>query len=162
MSQIPLPKPIELQQILAMMYGGGLKAEAGEPVPVAPGSQSLVALYVSDDDEPLAIGAADYAFTAYAGASLTRIPKGTADDCAKTGDFSEIMLGNVHEIMNICSRLLMDSSSPHLRLNGLFGKPDELPDNVKELLGGTSRGGDYSVTFPGYGSGGISFYDLAA
>jgi|AMFO01.1.fsa_nt_gi hypothetical protein len=162
MSKIPLPKAIELQQILSMMYGSGLKAENGEPVPAEPGSKSLVAVYVDDDDQPVVACAVDYPFTAYAGASLTRIPLGTAKECAGNGDFSEIMLGNVHEIMNICSRLLMNSGSPHLRLQTLYRAPDELPDTVQELIRGSSRSADFSVTFPDYGDGRVSFRALAA
>ncbi len=162
MSKIPLPKPIDLQQILAMMYGNGLKAEPGEPVPAEPGAKSLVAIYVDDDDQPIAACTVDYPFTAYAGASLTRIPLGTAEECAQTGEFSEIMLGNVHEIMNICSRLLMDSESPHLRLQTLYKAPEELPENVLPMIQNAPEGADFSVTFPNYGDGRISFRALAA
>jgi len=162
MATIPLPKPIELQQMLSMMYGTGLKAEAGEPVPVEPGSRSLVALYVDDDDQPVAACALDYPFTAYAGASLTRIPLGTADECADSGEFSEVMLGNVHEIMNICSRLLMNSESPHLRLQSLHVEPDELPEPVLELVKEAPASADFSVSFPDYGEGRASFKALVA
>ena len=161
MATIPLPKPIELQQMLSMMYSG-LKAEPGEPVPAEPGSKSLVALYVDDDDQPVAACAVDYPFTAYAGASLTRIPKGTADECVSTGEFSQIMIGNVHEIMNICSRLLMNSKSPHLRLNGLYQKPEEVPGPVQALLGDAPDNADFTVSFPDYGEGRLSFLALVA
>jgi hypothetical protein len=162
MAKIPLPKPIELQQILSMMYGTGLKAEPGEPVPAEPGSKSLVAVYVDDDDQPIAACAVDYPFTAYAGASLTRIPLGTAKECIDTGEFSEIMLGNVHEIMNICSRLLMNSESPHLRLDGFYQEPGKLPEPVQELMQKAPETADFSVTFPDYGDGRVSFKALAA
>jgi hypothetical protein len=162
MSKIPLPKPIDLQQILSMMYGNGLKAEPGDPVPAGPGAKSLVAVYVDDEDEPIAACAVDYPFTAYAGASLTRIPLGTAEECAATGEFSEIMLGNVHEIMNICSRLLMDSSSPHLRLHALYDDPEKLPENVLSLMENAPEGVDFNVSFPNYGDGRVSFKALAA
>ena len=65
MPSIPLPKPVELQQMLAMMYGSDLKAEPGNPIPATPGNKSLVALYV-DDDVPVATCAVDYNFTAQA------------------------------------------------------------------------------------------------
>ncbi len=162
MAKIPLPQPIELQQMLSMMYGTGLKAEPGEPVPVEPGSKSLVAVYVDDDDQPVAVCALDYPFTAYAGASLTRIPSGTADECASTGEFSEIMLGNVHEIMNICSRLLMNSDSPHLRLHSFHPVPDEMPEPVKELVKAAPASAGFSVSFPNYGEGRATFMSLVA
>ena len=162
MSSIPLPKPVELQQMLAMMYGSDLKAAPGDPVPATPGNQSLVAVYVDDEDAPVATCAMDYAFTAYAGASLTRIPLGTARECAQNGDFSEIMIGNVHEIMNICSRLLLNSDSPHLRLLTLYQSPDELPENVQELIQTPPATADFSISFADYGDGGLSFHALVA
>jgi len=162
MAKIPMPNSIELQQILSMMYGDGLKAETGEPVPAEPGSKSLVAIYVDDDDQPIAACAVDYPFTAYAGASLTRIPPGTAEECASSGEFTEIMLGNVHEIMNICSRLLMNSSSPHLRLQTLYDTPDKLPEEVATLVQSPVERVDFSVSFPNYGDGRLSFKALAA
>lgn len=162
MSSIPLPKPVDLQQMLAMMYGSDLKAESGNPIPATPGNKSLVALYVDDEDAPVATCAVDYNFTAYAGASLTRVPMGTARECAETGDFSEIMIGNVHEIMNICSRLLMNSDSPHLRLLTLYNSPDELPDEVQELVQAPPETADFSISFADYGDGGISFQSLVA
>ena len=162
MAQIPLPKPIELQQILSMMYGSGLKAEPGDPVPADRGSKSLVAIYVDDDNQPIAACTVDYPFTAYAGASLTRIPKGTAEECAGTGEFTEIMLGNVHEIMNICSRLLMDNSSPHLRLQTLYDTPDKLPEEVLSLVRDAADKVGFNVAFPDYGDGRISLRALAA
>ncbi len=162
MSKIPLPKAIELQEMLSMMYGNGLKAEEGEPVPASSGSKSLVAVYVDDNDQPLVACALDYSFTAYAGASLTRIPLGTAKDCADNGDFLEVMLGNVHEIMNICSRLLMSAGSPHLRLQTIYKAPEELPEPVQALVGAPSRSADFGVSFPDYGDGRLSFMTLAA
>lgn len=162
MGKIPLPDSIELQQILSMMYGTGLKASDGDPVPAEPDAKSLVAVYVDDDDKPIAACAVDYPFTAYAGASLTRIPKGTAEECIETGEFSQIMLGNVHEIMNICSRLLMNHESPHLRLKGLYESPKELPAEVQELIKKPANEADFSVSFPDYGDGGVSFFELAA
>ncbi len=161
MSQIPMPTAIELQQMLSMMYGPDLKAREGEPVPPASG-QSLVALYVDDDDQPIAACAVDYPFTAYAGASLTRVPKGTADESIETGEFSQMMIGNVHEIMNICSRLLMNSESPHLRLDGLYQDPDELPEAAQEKLEEPADATHFKVNIPDYGDGGVSFYSLAA
>ncbi|WP_456372503.1 hypothetical protein [Thiolapillus sp.] len=162
MSGIPLPKPIELQQMLAMMYGNDLKASPGDPVTAAPGSQSVVALYVDDENAPVATCAMDYNFTAFAGASLTKIPLGTAKECAQNGDFSEIMIGNVHEIMNICSRLLMNSDSPHLRLLNLYQSPEELPQEVQELVQKPPATADFSISFADYGDGGLSFQALVA
>ncbi|HEC06715.1 MAG TPA: hypothetical protein ENJ12_07680 [Thiolapillus brandeum] len=162
MPSIPLPKPVELQQMLAMMYGSDLKAEPGNPIPATPGNKSLVALYVDDDDVPVATCAVDYNFTAFAGASLTKIPLGTAKECAETGDFSEIMVGNVHEIMNICSRLLMNSDSPHLRLLTLYSSPEEMPEDVQELVQEPPATADFSISFANYGDGGISFQSLVA
>ncbi len=162
MAKIPLPDPDGLRQILSMMYGNGLEVREGKPVPAAKGSDSLVALYVDDDDKPVVACAVDYPFTAYGGASLTRVSPGVAKECAGNGDFSDIMIGNVHEILNICSRLLMKKNSPHLRLHTLYRQSGDVPDAVRELIQKAREGVDLNVSFPNYGEGGMSFRILTA
>ena len=98
------PKEIEVQEMLGMLYDTGLSVKSGEALATEVGSKSLVALYVDDTDQPVTVCACDYNFTAFAGAALTKIPKGGAEDAASSGDFSGTILGNLNEVMNICSR----------------------------------------------------------
>lgn len=157
MSTFVIPKEIEVKQMLGMLYDSGLEVQPTDSLPTESGSKSLIAVYVDDDDQPVTACACDYNFTAFAGAALTKIPKGGAEDAASSGDFSEMMLCNLNEVMNICSRLFMDSTTPHLRLDKTYGSPDEVPDNMKSIISGSGGRSDFDVVIPGYGDGKITF-----
>jgi hypothetical protein len=157
MTTFCLPKAVDVQQMLGMLYSDGFSVKSGSAVSADLGSKSLVAVYVDDDNKPVTACVSDYPFTAFAGGALTRIPKGGAEDMASSGDFSEMILSNVYEIMNICSRLFMDSNTPHLRLDRSYSKPDLAPDDVRAMLSSTKARADFEVTIPGYGNGKLSF-----
>ncbi|HID81297.1 MAG TPA: hypothetical protein EYH06_03325 [Chromatiales bacterium] len=151
------PKEIEVQEMLGMLYDAGLSVKSGDALATEAGSKSLIALYVDDEDQPVTVCACDYNFTAFAGAALTKIPKGGAEDAASSGDFSGAILGNLNEVMNICSRLFMNSSTPHLRLDKTYNSPDEIPEGAKQILSSSAGRADFDVTIPGYGDGKLAF-----
>lgn len=152
-----IPKDIEVQQMLGMLYDGGLAVKPTDEFPVGEGSKSLVAIYLDDDDQPVTACACDYNFTAFAGAALTKIPKGGAEDAASSGDFSAAMLGNLNEVMNILSRLFMNSTTPHLRLIETYNSPEQVPENYNPILSGFTTRCDFDVAIPGYGDGKLAF-----
>lgn len=156
MTTFVIPKEMEVQQMLGMLYDAGLAVKAADAFPTDAGSKSLIAVYVNDEDTPVTACACDHNFTAFASAALTKIPKGGAEDAASSGDFSAMMLGNLNEVMNICSRLFMNSTTPHLRLEKTYNSPDEVPDNVKAIISDSARA-DFDVAIPGYGDGKIAF-----
>ncbi len=123
----------------------------------ADADKTLMAVFIDDDDAPVAYCACDHAFAAYAGASLTMIPKGVAEEAAANGDFSKPVLDNVSEIMNICSRLFMNNRTPHLRLDRTYPSPGEVPAEQKCDAGSMAARSDYEVTIPNYGQGRIAF-----
>ena len=67
------------------------------------------------------------------------------------------MRGNLHEIMNICSRLFITNETPHLKLDALYDSPDALPGSARSMVDAAAGRSDYRVTIPGYGEGNISF-----
>ncbi len=153
----PIPGKCDLQKILVMLYGDGLELDTGSSVSADSGCKSVIAIYVNDADEPVTACICDYEFVAYAGSALTRIPPAGAAEAAVTGDFSEMMLGNLHEVMNICSRLFMDGKSPHLRLAKVYTSPDDVPANARDVIQSTMGRADFEIEVPGYGKGNLSF-----
>ena len=149
----PIASEAYLKQILAMLYGD-VGVKGGTAVSADPGSKSMVAVFISDDDVPVTACVFDYKFAAFSGASLTRIPPGGAEDMADSGDFTPMLLGNVQEIMNICSRLFMESHSPHLRLDKVYMASD-VPDGARAMLNACVERADYCVDIPNYGAGNL-------
>ena len=152
----PVPKEKGVLEILSMLYGNDVGLGSGQPVPIENGS-SLLAVFINDKGEPSTACVCNYNFAAFAGSALTRIPVGGAEDAAETGDFSDMMLSNLHEVMNICSRMFMTDTSPHIKLDTVYKTIAEVPDDVKALFIGSEEHVDFDVSIPNYGSGAISF-----
>lgn len=152
----PVPKEKDVLEILSMLYGGDVELDSGEPISIE-NSNNVIAVYIDDDGKPSTACICNYNFAAFAGSALTRIPVGGAEDAAETGDFSDMMLANLHEVMNICSRMFMTDTSPHVKLDVVYKKIDEAPDDVKAMFVGTEEHSDFNVSIPNYGSGSISF-----
>ncbi|NNJ95853.1 MAG: hypothetical protein HKP12_01680 [Gammaproteobacteria bacterium] len=153
----PVPDKNDLLQILSMLYGDALTLDTGTAVASDAGSKSVVAIYVNDDNVPVTACICDYGFVAYAGSALTRIPPAGAEDAAESGDFSDMMLGNHHEVMNICSRLFMKGKSPHIRLDKVYASPDELPEAAQSVIESDAGCAHFEIEVPGYGKGSVSF-----
>jgi hypothetical protein len=153
----PVPKDKEVRQMLGMLYADGFGVDPGEPVATDSGSNSIVAVYINDEGTPVTACCCDLPFAAYSGAALSMIPAGGAEDAAKSGDLTEMMRGNLHEIMNICSRLFMTNETPHLKLEALYDSPDALPESARSMVDAAPGRSDYRVKIPGYGEGNISF-----
>lgn len=153
----PVPQEKDVKQMLGMLCGDDLGVDPGEPLATDAGSKNMVAVFINDEGVPVTACCCDLQFAAYSGSALSRIPRGGAEDAAKSGDISEMMRGNLHEIMNICSKLFMTEESPHLKLDGLYDSPDSLPEAVRSMLASVAGRTDLKVSIPGYGEGNISF-----
>ena len=157
MTQYAIPKQIEVQQMLGMLYDNEISVDEAEPLNTDAGAKTLVAVYIDDEDKPVTVCTCDFNFTAYAGGALTKIPKPGTDEMAESGEFSQMIMGNFYEVMNICSRLFMNSQTPHLRLEKTYTAPEDAPGEVVELLSSSSRKAGFKVNIDGYGDGQISF-----
>ena len=154
----PLPQEIEIRQMLGMLFGDDLEIKSADaPLDTGADSKNAAAVFVSDSGEPVTACICDLPFAAFAGAALSMIPKGGAEDAARSGDLTETMLGNLHEIMNICSRLFMKSDTPHLKLEKLYVTIKDLPENARAMVDAIEDQLHFQVTIPGYGDGYLSF-----
>ncbi|MGB5540669.1 MAG: hypothetical protein WBO37_11305, partial [Gammaproteobacteria bacterium] len=153
----PTPKEIEVRQMLTMLYGSKLTVSTGEALATDADCGYAAAVFVSDDGTPVTACVCDMQFAAFAGAALTRIPRGAAEDAVKSGKLSENMQGNLKEVMNICSRLFMDDNSPHLKLDNLYESIGVLPDSARSLMDSVQGRLDLIISIPDYGDGKLSF-----
>ena len=152
MTDYILPDAKSVQKILAVMYGDELAVDQDDSAALA---DRHVATYVGDDKDIVALCACEDRFVAYAGAALTMVPANVADEMVQQKDLSDIILENFHEVMNICSRLLINDTSPHLRLDKTLapGESEAAMSAVTEQ----SRVMNFKVAIPEYGDGHISF-----
>lgn len=152
MSGYVIPKAAAIEKILGTMYGDDLKATPCDDGELA---SRHVATYIDDKDGLVAVCACDNEFVVYSGAALTMVPKDVAGDMVRSREVTDIVRANFHEVMNICSRLLMSDDSPHLRLDQTLA-PDSAAETVS-AAGSLANSANFTVDIPGYGSGNIAF-----
>ncbi len=147
----PLPDAAKVKQMLGLLYDG-LDIKPGKKFDIVPPSGSWIGLYVSDDGKPVAACAVDAALAANSAAALSMLPPGVAKDAAKSKELTDVMIANLQEIMNICSRLLMNDSSAHLKLEKLYPAKAMSPQ-LTAMLGATQGRVDFELNVPKYGAG---------
>ena len=153
----PLPQGNDVEKMLGMLCGSELGVKPGEPVATNAGSGTIVAVFINREGAPVTACCCDVPFAAYSGAALSMIRKGGAEDAVKEGSLSEMMRSNLHEIMNICSRLFLIDETPHLKLDRLYDTAEALPEAVRSVIDTAAGRSDLKITIPGYGEGNISF-----
>lgn len=151
-----VPDERALRHTLKMLFGDDLEVSSSPPIDISNSGHNYIGVFVNNENRPVAACVCDNAFVAYAGAALTMLPAAAAAEASQDDELPETMVDNVREIANICSRLMMNDHTPHLRLHGVY-KPSALPSGglVKLMERGTQV--DYSVKVPQYGAGALSF-----
>ncbi len=152
MSGYVMPNEKAVRQLLVPLYGDELRVEKAD---VNGTSGDHVATYIDDGDELVAVCSCDAGFVGFAGAALTMMPADVAQEMVSATDFSDIVLGNFHEVMNICSRLLMNNESPHLRLDETLAPA--AAEAALSRLGEAGGVAGFNVEIPGYGRGRFVF-----
>ncbi len=150
-----LPNDRETLGVLSMLYGDDIKVAMDEDA-LALENSKLYGLYVDGEGKPVGVCLCDTHFAAYAGAALSMLPPGGAEDAADTGDISATMKENVYEVMNICSRLLMSDDTPHLKLENMYNDVAELSEEAVEMIKSAEAGSHFDIDIPNYGKGKLS------
>jgi hypothetical protein len=147
----PLPDAAKIADLLGMLFDG-LDVKPGGTFDQTQAGGAWFGVFVADGGAPVALCGADANLAAGFGGALSMLPIGAAKDAAKSRELSGVMIENLREIMNICTRLVMDSESPHLRLDQLYRVKD-LPPAAAALLGSPQGRREFQVQLPKYGGG---------
>lgn len=150
----PLPDEAKTLQLLGVLFDG-LDVKAGGKFDSSPAGGAWFGVFIADDGAPVALCGADASLAASFGAALSMLPPSAAKEAAKAGDLSAVMIENVREIMNICTRLVMDHSSPHLKLDRVYPRKT-LPTAAAGLLGAPRARREFQLQLPKYGGGVLS------
>jgi hypothetical protein len=147
----PLPDINQVRDLLGMLFDG-LAVKAGAKLDLSPKSSAYAACYVTDAGAPAALCACDISFAANSGAALSMLPPNIAKDAVRTQQLTEVMIANLREVMNICTRLVLRENSPHLRLDAVcpIGK---LPPAAAAIVGGAKGRIDFEIGLGKYGGG---------
>lgn len=146
------PTNMAILNYLQMLFGDDVKVDKGTSVAPAKG---FIGTFVDDEGQVVGGCVADINFAAYAGAAMSMLPKGAADDAIKSKDVTEVMTGNLGEVFNILSRVVMDEGSDHLRYREVLSP--EADADVAGTLKALSENA-FAISIPKYGKGQLSIY----
>jgi hypothetical protein len=147
----PLPDVAKVIQILGLLFDG-LEVKLGGTFDQTPAGGAWFGVFVADSGEPVALCGADVNLAANFGAAFSMLPVNAAKEAAKARELTSVMTDNVREIMNICTRLVMDNTSPHLKLEQIYPVRN-LPAPAAALLGTAARRREFQLQLPKYGGG---------
>lgn len=148
----PLPDAKKVQQMLGILFDG-LNVTAGGNLGAV--DKSWFGVFISDTGEPVALCGADVTLAAAFGTALSMLPPAAMKEAIQKNDISGVMQENLREIMNICTRLVLDSGSPHLKLESVCsGKA--LPPQAASLIKGAKGQCHFQLQMPKYGGGVLS------
>jgi hypothetical protein len=147
----PLPDVKKIAQILGTLFDG-LVVKPGGAFDQTPAGGAWFGVFVADNGDPVALCGADGNLAAGFGAAFSMLPVAAAKDAAKSRALTDVMKENVREIMNICTRLMMDDTSPHLKLVQIYAA-NSLPAPAAALLSAPRGRREFQLQLPKYGEG---------
>ena len=149
----PLPDTALVKELLGMLFDA-LSVKLGPKLDVSAKALGYFGVYVSDDGTPVALCGCDMAFAANSGAALSMLPPNAAKQAVEEKELTPLMLANLHEVMNICTRLVLRDDSPHLKLHELCAL-DALPARAAAIVAAPKGRIDFEVRLGKYGSGAL-------
>lgn len=154
---VPLPKPPELEKLLAGLLMRTVKvgAAAGEG-PAAP-----VALALFRTDEPVLEVAVlcDVSLAASMAAALSVVPPGAVKDCVAAGALDPSLQDNFAEVMNVLSRYV-SASGRRFSLARVVCPPAAAPEEILAAAQGSDEKRELAAEVAGYAGGRIAFCTL--
>ena len=151
-----VPAEASVINMLGMLFGKGLTVKASSALPLDKAKQSF-GVFIDNESQVVAVCICDFDFAIYAGAALSMIPPAGAKDALGDGELSDMMVSNLGEVMNICSRLFMDNKTPHLKLDKVYTNISQVPDAALAIADAPAGRSDFAIGIPRYGEGHLSF-----
>ena len=147
----PLPTVNMVRELLGMLFDG-LVVKVGGKLDVTPKGNPYFAVYVNDQGSQAALVVSDIPFAANSGAALSMLPPNVAKDSVKSGVLTDVMIANLREVMNICTRLVLHENSPHIRLDAVCPAAQLTPAAAAIVTSAKGRI-DFEIGLGKYGGG---------
>lgn len=113
MSTFNLSKAADFKTLYVDMFDGLSTSDIKAVTEIA--DNSYVGTFIDDNAALVAVCLMDLPLAAKMAAAITMFPPGAAEDAIDDGHVDEGLRDNLHEIMNICSRLFLNDNTPHLK-----------------------------------------------
>jgi hypothetical protein len=147
----PLPTVVMVRELLGMLFDG-LVVKVGGKIDLTPKGKAYFAVYVNDQGAPAALIVCDLLFAANSGAALSMLPPNVAKDAVKSAQLTDVMIANLREVMNICTRLVLHENSPHIRLESVCNAA-QLSPAAAAIVAGVKGRIDFEIGLGKYGGG---------
>jgi len=157
MSAYPLPTPEGATEMLSNLLGRKVTVSEGDAIAPDAAPMAMISSF-TDDTGIIALACiCDIGFVCNAGAALSMLPAGGAEDCVDSGEVSDTINENFYEVMNITSLLFNDQEAPRLILREMLPMPgSNLPDDLGALVASPAGQANFKIKIAGYGEGGMS------
>jgi hypothetical protein len=154
----PLPDASKITHLLGLLFDG-LEVKTGGVFDQSVAGGAWFGVFVKDGGEPVALCGADVNLAASFGAALSMLPVALVKESAKSRELSAVMCENLHEVMNICTRLVLDETTPHLKLDQIY-PTKSLPSAASALLAAPKGRREFQVKVPKYGGGVLTILSI--
>ena len=136
-----------------MLLGRAVTAKAVPPMEVTSTKALAVGVYEAGEGTLGAVAVVDVPLGAYSAAALSMVPKGGADDAARSGKLGDTLVENLREVLNVGAQLLNVPGQPRLAFRALHLPGEAIPEPVAAVLKSPAGRVDVSIDIAGYGGG---------
>lgn len=132
-----LPSVTDVNYLFAMLFGHETVCKTRK-VALPANDTVIVASYLDNEGRIKRLLTCDMSFANSAGAALSAIPAGAANDAIKAGEVPANIMANLSEVMNVAVNLFTDSFGGRLELAAVARQADLTPE-AKAALASTQR-----------------------
>ena len=160
LSTTPVPSAKAVRDMLTDLLGRDVEVRSSLPYAPRPADPTTLAVYVDDQTVVRAVGVADLAVSARAGAAIGLVPAPAADEAIASGLLSETLAENLYEVLNIAASLLNAEGVVHVKLHEMYAPATTPPAPIAACMQALGRRLDLGVDMSGYGGGRFSLVIL--
>jgi hypothetical protein len=153
---LTLPGMLPVRNMLEDLLGREVTVTPADPVAAEDLPASVVAIYVDNRSQMVAVLGMSLPLAAYAGAALGLMPAGAAEDAVEDKELSPMLAENVQELCNILTGLLNREGAPHVKLYRVILPGEQLPRDAASLLLALGNRLDINAQISRYGGGVLS------
>ena len=154
----PAPTPRAAGLLFKRLFSRPVDVALAEAIEL-PLPHVSVAYYLDSKRKPSVYALSDVQLTCRAGAALTQIPTGVAEEGVR-GAPSPVLLENYGEVMNVMARLLTRTEGPLVRLLRTSYHREKVPPELLALRNKARHVVGWQVKIDGYGGGRLTLFQV--
>jgi hypothetical protein len=155
---VPIPKPPELEKLLAALLMRPVKVAKVDDE-ASPQGPLATALFHSDEPVLQVLVRADLSLAASLAAALSVVPLAAVRECVASRKMDESLQDNFGEVMNVMARFI-SAGGRTFRLGPVSCPPADAAPELGALIEASDERREFNVEVPGYAAGRLEFVTL--